>query len=126
MRKWIRQGNERVCGQIAVAVIAERELEDVLTLCGHRHGTTSRELAWLLYEYGFFAPGRARRRQAPELGIAQVRREGRSDASWHWVAYADGLVWDGTEEGPLDLYRYEHRLRWTGQRITSWLPVKAW
>lgn len=124
---WIEQPRKtRICGQIAVAVIADVPLEEVIEVIGHRNGTKSPVLSLALAHYGYKAPKRARAlRVAPPLAIGQLRRVGRSGGGWHWhwVAIIDGTVFDGEVDGPRPLTWYRRDAEHRGWRITSYLPV---
>jgi hypothetical protein len=101
----------RLCGQIAVAVIADITLEEAIERVGHRKGTKTRALVGVLRDLGFICPDRARALQTPPpLGLAIMRQKGRRGGNWHWVVVEDGRIIDGVEESD----------DW---RITSYVPV---
>ncbi|HTU33696.1 MAG TPA: hypothetical protein VMF66_07830 [Candidatus Acidoferrum sp.] len=98
MLQWRRQDpTTHTSGQIAVAVITGRPVEDVIEKVGHSHRTTTRELAGVLDHYGFLCPRRCvplgDPKDLPRLGIAQVH-SGRS-SRWHWIAIENGRIFDG-------------------------------
>lgn len=98
MLRWIRQdAKTRTSGQVAVAVITGRPLEEILERIGHSHQATTRELARVLDQYGFLCPSRCVRakdpRDLPKLALAQVHSS--RSARSHWVAVEDGRIFDG-------------------------------
>jgi len=121
MLRWRRQDpNTRISGQIAVAVITERPVEEIIQRVGHSHRTTTRELASVLGSYGFFCPQRCVRlreyEDLPKLAIAQVHSV--RSSHWHSVAIEDGRIFDGIWG---DAYGF---VEWPSDfRITSYLPI---
>lgn len=98
MRQWLKQDpTKRLSGQIAVAVVTGRPLEEIIGRVGHSHHATTGELANVLDHYGFLCPRRCLsvkdRRDLSKLAIAQVRST--QVSRWHWVAVEDGRVFDG-------------------------------
>jgi hypothetical protein len=124
--KFYAQADKRNCGQIAVASITERTVEEIEQIVGHSHGTKTKELAAALRACGFQCGSRAVRINglwSDTLGIAQVRSDRRS--GWHWIAVGTGHVWDGhSESGPWPIFDYLDECSKHGFRITSLLEVK--
>ena len=121
MRRWRRQDTKtRACGQVAVAVITGRPLDEILIRVGHSHQATTRELARVLDYCGYLCPSRCLPvkdpRSLPKLAIAQVHSN--RSARWHWVAIEQGRIFDGVWG---DAYG---GVAWPRDfRITSYLPV---
>jgi len=122
MRRWVRQDSRtRTSGQVAVAVVTERPVEEIIKRVGHSHHTTTRELAAVLDHYGYLCPRRCvpvkDPRDIPKLAIAQVHSN--RSSRWHWVAIEDGRIFDGLWG---DAYGV---VEWTSDfRITCYLPIE--
>jgi hypothetical protein len=122
MRRWHSQDpRRRTSGQVAVAVITGRPVEEVIERIGHSHHTTTRELARVLGQYGYLCRERSipanELKELPRLGLAQVHST--QSSRWHWVAVEDGHVFDGIWG---DAYG---TVEWPkGFRITSYLPIE--
>lgn len=122
-----RQSAKRNCGQIAVAALTEKTVEEIEALVGHSHGTKTKELVSILRSLGYGCPDRAipekRLLQIPDFGLAQVHNPNR--AGWHWVAFGEGLIFDGLHTRPFTRPEYERLLGFDGDgaRITSYVPV---
>ncbi|HUI75550.1 MAG TPA: hypothetical protein VLX32_11415 [Candidatus Acidoferrum sp.] len=122
MRQWYRQDPaKRTSGQVAVAVITGRPVEEVTQRVGHTRHTTTRELARVLDQYGFLCPHRCLpikdARNLPKLAIAQVHST--RSSSWHWVAIDNGRIFDGIWG---DAYGV---VTWPSDfHITSYLPIQ--
>lgn len=129
--RWIEQKGSNNCGQIAVAVLADVELEIIERMVGHKHGTNTHTLVRVLRELGFKCRDDCRVRTRPEMGLGQVHdtfgvlrlRNGeyirRKRHGWHWVAIDGPRIWDGvngTKDGTV--------LWPAGYRLTSFLPVE--
>lgn len=122
MLQWRRQDpTARTSGQIAVALITGRPVEEIIERVGHSHHTTTRELASVLDHYGFLSPRRcvsARdRRDLPKLAIAQVHST--RSARWHWVAIEEGRIFDGVWGDAYGVVDWPKDFR-----ITSYLPIE--
>jgi hypothetical protein len=111
--KHYRQSAKRNCGQIAVASLTGKTVEEIEAIVGHSHGTKTKELAEALRKLGCLCDERSRPlRQCatwPEAALLQVRGGGRP--GWHWVAYENGMVCDGHQDGPMTLSDYVELLR---------------
>jgi hypothetical protein len=130
---WIEQPNgSRVCGQVAVAVLASISLDESCEVVGHRHGTSTRALVRALRRLGFDCADDCRSRTRPELGLAQVHdthgvlhlRNGeyirRRRPGWHWVVVDGGRILDGS------FGRADGTVTWPeGWRMTSYLEVRG-
>jgi hypothetical protein len=122
MRRWQSQDpRKQLSGQIAVAVITGRPVEEIIQQVGHEHHTTTRELARVLSRYGYLCPCQCipvtKLKEVPKLGIAQVHSA--HSSRWHWVAVEDGRVFDGIWG---DAYGV---VSWPADfRITSYLPIE--
>jgi hypothetical protein len=125
--KWVEQpAGTHTCGQVAVAVITGKSLDEVIDVIGHAHGSKTRELVAALKHFGYDAPLRCRKMEEPELGLAQVHRPNFN--GWHWIVVANGFIYDGEWIDPhvgraASRARYIREIGWYGQRITSYLPV---
>ena len=122
MRQWLRQDRKsRISGQIAVAVVTGRPLEEIIRQVGHSHHATTRELASVLDHYGFLCPRRCLSvkdpRDLPKLAIAQVHSAGTS--RWHWVAIEEGRLFDGVWGDAYGVVDWPANFR-----ITCYLPIE--
>lgn len=126
--RFIKQNPDtRNCGQIAVAMLTNRTVEEIQTIVGHSHGTKTRELISALRGLGYGTADRCHRyiRQFTPFGLAQVHSNQRP--GWHWVAVGAGYVWDGNGYGEIGAEVYETcaRLFYNDEtvHITSYLGV---
>lgn len=102
-------------------------LSRVVNLVGHNHGTRTRELVKVIKRLGFDCPDRLKHSKELEAALYKVERAlvkitWADTKSWHWVAWADGLIFDPSSESPLgnfSLYRY------LGGRATSYLEIST-
>lgn len=124
--KHIIQGDKRNCGQIAVAILTNRSLEEVEKVVGHTHSTRTKELAKAL---GYFGYSALNRRKAVKtfptgkwFGIVHTRFKTRQRGG-HWVAVAKGKVYDGCVSRAMSIEEYTQMLDETGWKITAALPV---
>jgi len=122
MRTWCRQNpRTRTSGQVAVAVITGRPVEEVIKRIGHSHNATTRELASVLDQYGYLCSLRCvpakRLTEPPKLALAQVHAARRSD--WHWVAIENGRIFDGVWGDGYGVVNWP-----TDFRITSYLTIE--
>jgi hypothetical protein len=122
MRKWCKQDSQkRISGQVAVAVITGRPVEEIIERVGHSHHATTRELADVLDHYGFLCPHRCVRakssRDLPKLAIAQVHSTYAS--RWHWVAIENGRIFDGVWGDAYGVVDWPDEFR-----ITCCLPIE--
>lgn len=126
MPYWREQGEYRNCGQIAVAILTDKSVEEVEKLIGHKHGTKTKELALALHKYNYRSPTRrARSNKMPDKhwrGIIHTRHNGQKRGG-HWIAVYDGTVFDGCSRGPMTVKEYAEQLALTDWRITAVLPV---
>lgn len=121
MLRWQRQNpDKRMSGQVAVAVITDRPVEEIIHRVGHSHHTTTRELVGVLEHYGFLCPRRCVRARdygdLPRLAIAQVHTI--CSSPWHWVAVENGRIFDGVWGDPYGIVEWPRDFR-----ITSYLPI---
>ena len=130
VRHVLQPDDSRVCGQVAVAVITGKTLEEVCVVVGHRKSTKTRDLIAALKELkrdcagSRCIPTRSFFDEKEGTFLAQVRGTCITDVkcNWHWAAVHGGLVYDGNEEGPVPLRLYQHL---PGRIITSILEVKS-
>ena len=128
--KHVRQNGKTNCGQIAVACLTGKPVEEIEALVGHAHGSKTRELAKVLRALGYSCLSRCvphfRFAKPPAFGLAQMRDEKRK-SGWHWVAIGEGFVWDGALKSPVAASKYEAVISeypfLPRGRITSYLPV---
>jgi hypothetical protein len=108
VKHYKQQGAKRNCGQIAVAALTGKTVEEIEAVVGHSHGTKTKELAEALRRLGCLCDDRARPLSQfvswPDTALLQVRGGGRP--GWHWVAYEKGMVCDGHQDGPMTLSDY--------------------
>jgi hypothetical protein len=122
MLRWRRQNpRTQTSGQVAVAAITGRPVDEIIGRLGHSHHTTTRELAGVLDHYGYLCPRRCVRagdpRNLPRLAIAQVHSSRASP--WHWVAVEDGRIFDGIWGDAYGVVEWPR-----GFRITSYVPIE--
>lgn len=125
--KHIIQEDKRNCGQIAVAVLTNQKLEDVEKVIGHTHGTKTKELSKALGCFGYSALNRRKTvRVFPTgnrwFGIVHTRAK-TAKRGGHWIAIANGKVYDGCELRIMSIGEYVRKLDLRGWRITAALPV---
>lgn len=123
----IKQNGKPNCGQIAVAVLTGRPLEEIERYVGYpKKGTTTRVLAAAFARcHGWRCAKRAvvlRKQVLPMYALLVVRRE--KSRNWHWVAYANGVAYDGMESEPMMLADYQARNIENNYRITSFVNVE--
>ena len=120
MRTWIEQKpNKKNCGVIAVAVIAEISVALAAEKIGKDGATTTKQLVKGLRALGYECPNRLVKSKLPwpKLAIAKLVSPERK-SGWHWVAIADGLIYDGINGTP------DGKVHWPpGAKITSYLPI---
>jgi len=122
MRQWLRQDpKKRTSGQVAVAVITGRPVEEIIERVGHAHHATTQELASVLDHYGFLCPRRCvpvkDPRDLPKLAIAQVHSP--QSSRWHWVVIENGRIFDGTWGDAYGVVDWPNEFR-----ITCCLPIE--
>jgi len=121
MRKWIEQPSKsKICGQIAVAVIASISVEEAIKVVDKKGCTTTKDLAVALRKLGYTCGNRCKpfkKLPFPKLGIAQLKSPTRK-YGWHWIVIDNGRIIDGingTEDG---------KVYWNdGSKITSILEI---
>jgi hypothetical protein len=123
MRQWCRQDpTKRVSGQVAVAVVTGRPVQEIIERIGHTRHATTRELADVLDHYGFLCPRRCRPvkdpRELPRLALAQVHST--RSSRWHWAAIEDGRVFDGIWGDAYGVVDWPNDFH-----ITSFLPIEG-
>ena len=120
MRTWIKQKpKKKNCGVIAVAVIAEVTVDEATKAIGKNGSTSTKQLVKGLRALGYDCPDRLVKFKLPwpSLAIAKVVDPWRK-SGWHWVAIADGLIYDGVGGTP------DGKIHWPPRvRITSYLPI---
>jgi hypothetical protein len=102
-------------------------LSKVINLLGHRHGTKTKELVKVIRRLGYDCPDRLHHVKGVRYALASVERalvkiSWEHTSSWHWVAWADDLIFDPGSENPLgnfSLYEY------LGGRATSYLEISS-
>src|ERR1017187_8834320 len=128
MPKFHKQYDRGNCGQIAVAVLTGKTVEQIEAIIGHRHGTGTKELRYALISQGYTCP--ERRPVVKEFpgafafGIIHLRENGKKSGG-HWVAVAYGEAWDGNHIGPMLTCDYAARTAAHEWHITAYLPVVA-
>ena len=121
IRKWIPQpSKKKVCGQVAVAVVTGKPLDEVIRVVGKKGCTKTKDIVKGLRTLGFHCAGKCQRmKESPPLAIAQVHSPKRS--GWHWVVIDGDKIWDGhfgTSNG---------KVVWPEcWRITSYLRIYEW
>ncbi len=114
--KWIQQPPKPICGQVAVAVIADISLEESIKVVGKKGSTTTKDLVKALRKLGYKCPDRCKKMPKPKLAIGQLHRKNFS--GWHWVVVSDNKIYDGINGNPDGTVSWP--LDW---RITSYLPI---
>jgi hypothetical protein len=122
MRRWRRQdAGAHTSGQVALAVITERPVKEIIQHIGHSHHATTRELARVLDHYGYLCPSRCVRakdpRELPKLALAQVHST--RSSRWHWIAIENGRIFDGIWGDAYGVVDWPRHFR-----ITCYLPVE--
>lgn len=116
--QWHGQYKKRNCGQIAVAVVTGKSVEEIEAHFGHDTGTKTKDLKRALDYYGYTIPNRLKRlKEAPDFCIAKLQHPLRK--SWHWVVIHEDKIYDGVwgnETGTVSWLR--------GYKITSFLPIE--
>jgi hypothetical protein len=124
----IQQPSESIiCGQCCVAMLTGATLSKVINLVGHRRGTKTKELVKVIRRLGYDCPARLKHVKDLDKALYEVERAlvkitWDHTRGWHWVAWADGLVFDPGSENPLgnfSLYGY------LGGRATSYLEISS-
>ena len=122
MRRWCRQDPKtRTSGQVAVAVITGRPVEEIIERLGHGRQAATRELAAVLGQYGYLCSDRCtpakKFRELPKLAIAQVHSS--RSSHWHWVAVENGHIFDGIWGDAYGVVDWPNHFR-----LTSYLPIE--
>lgn len=102
MKKWICQlPKSHNCGPIAVAVLAEVSLDEAVKAIGKKGSTSTKRLVQGLRKLGYDCPDRLVRHKLPfpPLALGKLVDPARK-SGWHWVAIADGLIYDGVNGTP--------------------------
>jgi len=117
MRTWIKQPvKTNICGQIAVAIIADISLEQSIQAIGRKGCTTTKQVVNALKKLGYECPGRLKRKPKPEFGIGHLRYP--KQYKGHWVVVDGDKIYDGIYGNP------DGTVNWKpGWRISSYLPV---
>lgn len=120
-RTWIEQPlKSRICGQIAVAIIANITLENAIKLIGRkRNSTRTKDLTYALRSLGYKCPDRCKKMPVhPKLAIGHLDIPKRK-SGWHWVVIDGDKIFDGIYGTP------DGKVKWEkGWRITSYLPIE--
>lgn len=116
-----------ICGQCCVAMLTGSSLRKVINLVGHEHGTKTRELAKVLRRLGYDCPDRLRHVKDLEASLRRVERAlvkitWKHVRGWHWVAWADGVVFDPGYSVPLGSFS---SFSYCGGRATSFLEITS-
>ena len=117
MKNWIKQPvNTNICGQIAVAVIADIPLKQSIEVVGRKGCTTTKQIVNALRKLGYDCPDRLKRKPKPEFGIGKLTYPCQNKG--HWVVIDSDKIYDG-------LYgNSDGIVKWKSEwRITSYLPV---
>lgn len=108
-----------LCGQIAVAVIANIDLTKSIELFGKKSSTRTKQVARVLRLLGFECPDRLKRKYeaTDKFGIAKLSYKGNRN-SGHWVVIDNHKIYDGVWGNA------DGTVTWpVGARLTSYLPV---
>ena len=107
-----------MCGQIAVAVIAQIPLDAAKKVVAKRGCTSTKRLVKALRSLGFKCPDHCKRKRPP-LGIAQLHDPKRKNG-WHWVVVDGDKIYDGINGNP------DGTVNWKPEwKMTSFLPVEG-
>ena len=118
MRKWIKQPNKPICGQVAIAVVIGKSLKEIIKIFGHEHGTKTKELVKVLRKFGYSCPNKLKRlKQKPELAIGKLKHKLKK--GWHWVVIDRDKIYDGVRGTKAGKVKWKR-----GYKITSYLPIK--
>jgi len=122
MRRWHSQDpGRRTSGQVAVAVITGRPVEEITERIGHTRHASTRELSRVLGHYGYLCAERCilakELKELPKLGLAQVHSY--QSSRWHWVAVEDERIFDGIWGDAYGIVDWPNDFR-----ITSYLPIE--
>lgn len=130
----IRQGITRmvqqpekssICGHCCIAMVTGHELEEVIQLMGHRHGTQTRELHRVLRDLGYSTDPYLTKIKTtfttrfPDIAILKITYDWRKH-SGHWVYYEHGLVY--CPSGDIRVWSDYVKFGALG-RITSYLKI---
>lgn len=115
-----------ICGQCCVAMLTGATLRRVINLVGHEHGTRTKELVRVIRRLGYDCDDRLRapRDLAKELADkprALVKLTFDTRSTWHWLAWADGKVYDPSL---VEAWSLEAYLQITS-RPTSYLEIRS-
>ena len=115
---WIQQPpNKKVCGQVAVAVVAGISLSESIAIIGKKGCTKTKDLIKALKVLGYKCPNHCKKLPTSSLAIAQVHSPKRK-GGWHWVVVDGDKIFDGSYGTP------DGKVCWPeGWRITSYLPL---
>lgn len=121
MRTWIHQPkNKKICGQIAIAVIASISVDEAIEVVGKKGCTTTKDLATGLRKLGYKCGNRCKpfkKLPFPKLAIAQLKSPTRK-SGWHWIVINNGHIYDGIHGTP------DGKVSWVdGSKITSILEI---
>ena len=117
MYRWKKQPHRPICGQIAVAVIANCSIKKAIEVIGKDSYTTTKDLARGLRKLGFKCPSRLQRlKEKPKLAIAKLKNH---KYNWHWVVIIQDKIFDGKYGNK------SGKVKWKKDwRITSYLPIE--
>jgi|SRR6185503_13829697 len=116
MLQWIQQPQKtKLCGQIAVAVIANITLEKSIELFGKRGCTRTKDVIQVLRRLGLDCSNRLLRKQIT-FGIAKLSYK---NSKSHWVVIDNNKIFDGVYGNS------NGEVSWPeGARLTSYLSIK--
>ena len=120
-------GLSRICGQCCVAMLTGVSLRKVINLVGHGRGTRTKELVKVIRRLGYDCDSRLRHAKKLEEKLVRVDRALVKltisfQKNWHWLAWADGKVYDPGSEKPLRVSDVFGSLL---TRPTSFLEIKS-
>lgn len=119
MKKWIRQPlDKKICGQIAVAVIAECSVEEAIVAIRKISYTKTVDLARGLRRLGYSCPDKLKvMKHPPKLGIGKLSYPRKRN--WHWVVFDGRKIFDGINGNENGTVNWQE-----GWKVTSYLPIK--
>lgn len=131
-RSLVQPPESRICGQVCVAIIANRPLENVIEVVGHRGLTTTAMLCKALKHFGYSCHGTRLRPNRlapllldddrplyPETCLLKRVGAGNSPRCWHWVCRVDGRYYDPA----VGLVTHQPALQRLRRECTSYLGV---
>lgn len=91
MCEYIRQTNERTCGQTCIAMISGKTENDIVELIGHAKGTKTKEIISTLSKLGIKNSQKlirfCHKNPLPVYGIVKTihKNKKQTTGNWHWI-----------------------------------------